>query len=166
MTTNFRLRSARSRIPGELFACALAASLLTGCQSSPVLTTEYISPRVTGRVLDATTHQPVANVRVRKILHENQVLDATVDQPPKGGQALQDMQSVTTRTDRNGNFTLECQRNMSVIRHGGWSSVTLGFQHTDYARFTTNFMLTAATLTPDGGPLVVTGDILLRPLSK
>ena len=144
----------------------VTVALLAGCASSPVLTTEYISPRVTGRVLDAETHQPIANARVRKILNPNQVMDATVDQAPKGGQALQNMQAVGTRTDREGRFMLSSQRDMSIVRHGGWSEVTLALSRDGYAKLTTNYTLMQANLSPDGQPEVNAGDILLKPLSK
>ena len=51
----------------HLHVLASSALLLAGCQSSPVLSSQYISPRVKGRVLDAATGQPIRNVSIRRL---------------------------------------------------------------------------------------------------
>jgi len=138
---------------------ALAALLQAGCQTSSP--SQYISPRVTGRVLDGQTHQPVAGVQVKRVTAgENlQGIDT-----PRGGKAMEKNPAV--RTGADGTFVLDSERALTFFRRGGWYSVTLSFQHPDYERFLTTYTLKDATTTPEGEPLVKAKDILLFPLEK
>ncbi len=130
----------------------------TGCQSSSP--SQYISPRITGRVVDAQTQQPIAGVQVRRLAPE--ALDGV--EVIKGGQILD--QSPAVRTDDDGSFVLASERNLALFQRLGWYSVSLAFSHPNYTRLTTEFTLVNATNTPAGEPLVQAGEIRLQPKPK
>ncbi len=138
-----------------LFAVALA-----GCQS--VKFTHYISPRVTGRVLAVDTRQPLPDATVRRVVPYPTDGEDTA---PKGGQLL--MRSSGVRTDADGRFVLDGERDVALFRHPAWWSVTLSFTADGYRFYQTNY--TSANLSghsPEGEPLVNAGDILLNPKSQ
>jgi hypothetical protein len=138
----------------------LLAAALTGCQSGKH--SYYTAPRVTGRVLAAGTQQPLGKTTVRRMLPQPYAGAAT---QPKGGQ-LQ-MVPGGVRTDADGRFVLESERVVAMFRRGGWHSVSVSFTHAGYRSFQTNY--TAARFkerSPEGVPLVNTGDVLLEPVSK
>ena len=84
---------------------------------------------------------------------------------PKGGELL--MEPAGVRTDASGRFALEAERVVAVFRRGNWHSVTVSFERSGYESFQTNF--TSAGFkerSPEGVPLVNTGDILLTPNSQ
>ena len=139
----------------------LVLALVAGCQSSPVLNSQYISPRVTGRVLDAATSQPIRNVSIRR-LTPGQI--EAVSSPAAGDQSLERTRAL--RTDRDGRFDLDSERDLTLFRRAGWYSVTLAFTHKGYERFVTNYNLTSAVVAPSGEPVVNAGSILLQPASK
>ena len=137
----------------------MAALLLAGCQTySP---SQYLSPRVIGRVLDARTRQPIPDVLVRRFRSDENLrgLDTS-----KGGQAM--AQAPAVRTGPDGTFVLDSERNLAFLRKVGWYSVTLSFQHARYERFVTTYTLKDATKTSNGETLVKAKDILLVPLAK
>lgn len=139
-----------------LLACALA-----GCQSSPVLNSQYISPRVEGRVLDAATHQPIANVSIRRLApRHTEVANA----PASGARALDQPRAI--RTDREGRFDLDSERDLTLLRQSGWYAVTLAFTHKGYERFVTNYTLANAVVSPSGEPIVNAGSVLLQPVTS
>ncbi|MCX6926799.1 MAG: hypothetical protein NT154_26880 [Verrucomicrobia bacterium] len=134
----------------------LAAVTLVGCQSASF--SSYISPRVTGRVLAADTRQPITGVKVRRVIP-----DATqdYDQPVKGGQRLESAAGV--RTDAQGRFVLDAQRDLTLLQQQIWFSVVVSFQYEGYVNLRTNFTAATATTTAsDGAPVVNAGDILLH----
>jgi len=136
----------------------LAAMALAGCQSASFST--YISPRVTGRVLAADTRQPIADVKVRRV---NPNANQNYDDPAKGGQRMESAAGV--RTDPQGRFVLDAERDLTLLQQQVWFSVTVSFQREGYLTLRTNF--TAANTTtnaPDGAPVVNAGDVLLRPM--
>ena len=136
----------------------LVAVALVGCKS--VLVSAYISPRVTGRVLAADTRQPLAGVKIQRVKPSaGQDYDAT----PRGGQRMGAMTGI--RTDQQGRFVLEAERDLTLIQQQFWYSVTVSFQREGYLTLQTNFTATSATNTPDGTPVVNAGDILLHPVS-
>ena len=139
--------------------CFLLTLLLAGCQSQS--DSQYVSPRVTGRVLDAQTHQPVPDVRVRRVSANESLreLDA-----PKGGQMME--QAPAARTGADGAFVLDSVTDLSFFRKLGWYSVTLSFEHPHYERFVTTYTLKDATNTTSGEPWVKAKDILLFPLAR
>ena len=128
---------------------------LVGCKSSSP--SQYTSPRITGRVLDAQTQQPIEGVQVRRLTPQ----DPNVDQAIKGGQRVE--QTPAIRTGRDGTFVLVSERNLVLFQRLGWYSVTLALTHPRYERLTTEFTLANATNTPTGEPLVRAGDIRLQP---
>lgn len=131
-----------------LIVITLAA---VGCKHRTL--TPYVAPRVTGRVLDATTGQPVAQVKVWRNAPARREAE-------KAGEML--LEPAPARTDGEGRFELASERTLSPFR-GGWSSVSLRFVHPQYSGFTTNFTLRDATNLPSGEPCVSPGDIHLAP---
>src|SRR5262249_55328226 len=137
-----------------LVACALPA-----CKSySP---SQYISPRVEGRVLDAQSHQPVADVQVRPLMTDERY---RLQEPPKGGAVMAKTPAV--RTGGDGTFVVDSERGLGLLRQPGWYAVTLTFQHAAYEYFTKTCTLKDSTNGPSGEPLIITGDILLIPVAK
>jgi hypothetical protein len=141
----------------------LALLGLGGCASgSP---SHYISPQVIGRVLDAQTHQPLANVRVQRIdpHHPSQRQDITTG-AEAGAMMLR--QPLTYHTDEAGRFKLESITYFAVFRTVGWHSVSVSFQHKGYAPLDASYTPTNATNSPSGEPVVNAADILLQPLTR
>lgn len=140
-------------------ALVLATWVVAGCKSwSP---SPYISPRVEGRVLDADTRQPLAEVKVTRV-QETARLDT--GEPPRGAQALQ--RNRTIRTDRAGRFVVDSERDLVLLRRVTWYSVTLAFERGGYDRLQKTYTLAnLSTNSPSGKPLIKTGDILLQPAS-
>lgn len=148
------------RLVGRLAALGFAV-VWAGCQSSPVLNSQYISPRVTGRLVDAVTGQPIRNVSVRRVI-PGQPLAASPSRG--GGESLERNPGI--RTDANGAFDLDSERDLTIIRQAGWYSVTVAFARKGYDRLVTTHTLTNAVLTPSGEPLVNAGDLRIQPSSK
>ena len=138
----------------------LAAIALAGCKSVSVST--YISPRVTGRVLATDTRQPIANVKIKRV---NPTAAQDYDAPTRGGQRMESAGGV--RTDAQGRFVLDAERDLTLLQQQVWFSVTVSFQRAGYLTLRTNFtVLHTTTNAPDGAPVVNAGDILLRPVSQ
>ena len=134
----------------------LAAVALVGCESMPF--SPFVSPRVTGRVLAADSHQPLAGVVVQSGAQARASYSAM---PPKGGDIM--MQKAPARTDREGRFTLETERVLTPFRAPGWFSVQLLFERSGYERFRTNYStLNVSTNSAKGEPLLDAGDVLLQ----
>ena len=152
------LRGAASRtrrLIAGLLLLALAGAV--GCRS----VSQYVSPRVEGRVLDAHSSQPIKDVLVRRVdAHE----DLKVTDPAKGGQLMQ--QEPGARTSADGRFRLDSIRDVAVFRHLSWYSVTLSFEHPDYVRIKATYDLSEYTNSGQGEPLVRTRDVLLVPKSE
>jgi hypothetical protein len=143
--------------PSRLIPFSLLLVALAGCQSREVV--HYTSPEIRGRVLDAGTHQPIANVHVWRAVANNNF--ETFD-PPKGGQLL--IQSAPGLTDAGGRFVLESKSVFALFWSPGWWGVPVTYQHSGYQLFQTNY--TAANVisnTSDGPPVVDAGDVLLKP---
>ena len=143
-----------------ILAPVLLSASLAGCQSGGV--TYYVAPEVTGRVLAADTHQPLANATVQR---------GGADQsfepfgPPKGGQIL--IQTGAARTDAAGKFILESKSVFALFRQPGWWSVQVTCSHSGYDSFQTNYTGTNVTShSAAGAPVVDAGDILLPPLPR
>lgn len=147
------------RVAPLQIGCALAACIVAGCQSTSP--SQYISPRVEGRVLDAQSRQPIGGVMVRRLDPGAEVAPGEI---PKGARAME--QALDVRTGKDGVFALASERNLQLFQRSGWYSVTISFKHAGYSLFTTNYTLANATNTPGREPLVKAGDILLVPLSR
>ena len=143
----------------------LAASILgascpiLGCKSMSV--TRYVSPRITGRVVDAETHQPIQGVQVRRV---NSEVEYRSTQPPKGGQLMAAAPVVRTQSD--GTFILDSVKDLSFLRKPGWYSVNLAFQHPGYDRLRVSYSLADATNTVSGEPLIPDREVPLAPSKR
>jgi hypothetical protein len=143
------------------FAAFLFAGIIfTGCAANNF--SHYTSPEITGRVLAADTHQPLANVRVQR----PGVTDVFAPfGPPKGATVL--MQPVPAYTDAQGRFALDSQSTFSIFRGAGWWSAPVMYEHSGYETFSTNYTaVNVTTNSPAGAPIVDAGDILLEPAIK
>ena len=137
----------------------LVALLLAGCTSySP---SQYVSPRVEGRVLDSQSHLPIQGVAVRRIINDGS--DRSMD-VPRGGEVM--MRPAPIHTASDGTFVLESKRDLVLLRSIGWYSIALAFEQGGYRRLTTNYTMLMATNTAKGEPLVRAGDLLLSPTPK
>jgi hypothetical protein len=133
---------------------------VAGCQSGDY--NHYTAPEVTGRVLAADTHQPLANVHVLRGGANNNFEPFG---PPKGGQLL--IQPAVVLTDAAGRFVLESKSVFALFRRAGWWSAPVTYQLTGYESFSTNY--TASNVisnTAAGPPVVAAGDVLLQPVGK
>ena len=153
-------RSVSRRTANGQLALLLFAAALTGCKSDQF--TYYISPRVTGRVLAANTHQPLADVKVRRVVPPP---NTDTDGTRRGSQFME--QTTAARTDADGKFVLDSEKDLALFRHTGWYSVTVSFERTGYTLFETNYTVANVSgYSSQGAPLVNTGDILLKPKSQ
>jgi hypothetical protein len=144
----------------KLVSVSLLLAVLAGCQSGSI--THYTSPEVTGRVLAADTHQPIANVNVQRVGSDGNFQPFG---PPKGGQLL--MQTGGARTDADGRFVLESKSVFALFRQPGWWSVPVAFEHSNYKSFQTNYTGDNVTShSAEGAPVIDAGDILLQPVSE
>ena len=75
-------------------------------------------------------------------------------------------QAPAVRTAADGTFMLECVRTLAVFRKIGWYDVKISFEHPGFERFTATYTLAQATNTPEGVPVVNTGEVALEPLQK
>lgn len=145
----------------KLRSCYLLAVLVfsfigwIGCQSP----SQYTSPRVTGRVLDEQTRQPIKDVQVSRVSGNRAEMD-----PPKGAERLDQTPFVVTGA--GGEFALGSVRDLAFIRRMQWYSVTLSFSHRGYQRLVTSYSRSNSTNTSAGEPLVEAGDVLLKPLAR
>jgi hypothetical protein len=136
-----------------------AVCMLAGCKTHSA--SQYISPRVEGRVIDKSTRQPIADVRVRRVTPDQEYPPM---EPVKGAQVI--AQPPAIRTGPDGTFVLDSIRDVALFRKLDWFSVSLSFEHPGYEPLTTRYSYTSATNTPAGEPVVHAGDILLNPLAK
>jgi len=147
----------RTPVRLELFILLLGLLGVAGCNSFGL--TNGVTPQVTGRVLAADTHQPIAGVKVIRILPGQPAVGSS---PANGAQRLRQGRPETTGAD--GNFTLSGQEYITFFRHASWWSVKLAFQAPGYTLLQTNFSAADVTNTSDtGAPAVNTGDIFLKP---
>jgi hypothetical protein len=142
-----------------LLICLVAACLPCGCKTgSP---SQYVSPRVEGRVLDSVTRQPINSVQVRRVSADGNEATTT---PMKGGELLRHQPAVESSTD--GSFVMDSVRYVAFLQTLGWFTLDLSFSHHDYQTYVAHFTLANSTNTATGEPLIRTGDILLTPLPK
>ena len=136
--------------PGLLPALLLVA----GCKSFGP--SECVTPSVTGRVLAADTQQPLAGVRVSRV-----VPGENPGAPAKGAQLQQQGRPETTAAD--GVFTLARQSYVTLFRHSQWWSMRLAYQAPGYVSFQTNYWATSFTnKTAVGDSTINVGNVLLK----
>jgi len=135
----------------------LAVSIVggAGCHAP----SQFSSPRITGRVLDEETRQPLKNVQVRRVSDTTPAMA-----PPKGGEMLK--QAPAVFTDPEGGFVLKSVRDLAFIQRVQWYSVSVSFAHRGYEQLLITYPLSSATNTPSGEPIVSAGDVLLKSLAK
>ena len=144
----------------KLITLLLSLVALAGCQSGGAV--HYTAPEVTGRVLAADTHQPLANVHV---LRGEPGGNFEPFGPPKGGQQI--IQPAPVLTDAEGRFLLESKSVFALFRDAGWWSTPVTYQLAGFESFSTNY--TAANVTrhtSTGAPVVDAGDVLLQPAAQ
>ena len=157
---NESMKSSLNR-PGWVAGCAAVMLLGSGCQSGKI--THYTSPQVTGRVLAADTHQPLAGARVTRVEPDGVTDD--ISGPLHGSQQM--TQSGSVWTDAQGRFVLDSRSVFAPFRRSAWLSVSVAYSHSDYATFQTNYTdINVTTNTSNGAPVVNAGDVLLRPLPR
>jgi hypothetical protein len=141
----------------RLIGVFLCAFILAGCKE--LAWGPYVSPRVAGRVLAADTRQPLAGVKVTRGRPEPPLRAGWA---PHGGELL--VRKLPISTGPNGQFVMESERVLTLVRWGGWSSVHLNFDRAGYLRLQTNFPISSLTVTnaPDGVPLLDAGQVLLQ----
>jgi hypothetical protein len=150
----------RRSLPSKWAHVFLAAvCILAGCKThSP---SQYVSPRVEGRVVDKLTHQPIAEVQVRRVTPDEK---APPMDPVKGAQLIGKAPAFHTGPD--GSFVLDSVRDVALFRKLDWISVSLSFEHPGYEHLETRYSFTTATNTAAGEPVVNAGDVTLTPLAK
>jgi hypothetical protein len=138
----------------RIVMCLLFVLSAAGCQSRPF--GPYVAPAVTGRVLAADTRQPLAGVKVTR--------GASV---PAAGASLKGAELLAlkspVRTGRDGNFTLDSERVLSVVRGLDWNVVSLSFDCGGYQHFHTNCPTTLVSSALNGKPVLDVGQIILQP---
>jgi hypothetical protein len=133
--------------------------MLAGCKTHSA--SQYISPRVEGRVIDKSTRQPIADVTIQRVTPDQEI--PPMD-PVKGSQLMEKKPAIRSAGD--GTFVLDSVRDVALFRKLDWFSVSLSFEHPGYESLTTRYSYTNATNSPSGEPVVHAGDILLSPLAK
>jgi hypothetical protein len=139
-------------------ALSAAACTLAGCAS--VSPSQYVSPRVAGRVLDLETRQPIKDAQVRRVSEEANTARDTAS----GGRLLEQASAVRTGVD--GRFMMKSVRTLALFGNVGWYSVTLAFERAGYESVARTYTLANSTNAPSGEPIVQAGDILLPQLAK
>jgi hypothetical protein len=138
-----------------LFVPLALALFLTGCKGWSL--SQCVSPRVTGRVLDSETRQPLERVEVHRVI---QSLPSN-NTPPKGGQKLQNTPRIVL-TGADGSFTLDAIYSVAAFQVFSWSSVDVHFRCSGYLALTTNLVNSVESSDSGGGPSLNAGDILLH----
>jgi hypothetical protein len=138
----------------RLLPLALSPFFLGGCQSASP--TAYVAPRITGRVLDVQSQQPLAQVTVRRLGDDQ---NRSRMEPRHGGQTLQ--QPPAFRTSVDGAFVLESARALTPFRTTGWYVVYVAFELEGYESKVIHYTLANATNNFKGEPVINAGDIKL-----
>jgi hypothetical protein len=151
MQKDFRMK-ALSILPASLALMLL----LTGCRGWSL--SQCVSPRVTGRVLDSETLQPLMGAEVQRVAARPR---QSGNAPPKGAQLMQDAPRIVL-TSVDGSFTLDPIYSVAAFRVLSWSSVDVQFRRAGYLTLTTNLISSADSSDSGGEPYVKAGDILLH----
>jgi hypothetical protein len=145
----------RLRFGRFTFVMLAMAAVLPGCKHSP---SQYVAPRVTGRVVDVQTRLPVPDVLVQR-LGDNRPPSAV--EPVRGAETL--ARSAGERTKDDGSFAFGSESGLAFFRKLRWYSVTLVFSRAGYEGLTREYSSTDAITTSSGEPWINAGDVLLIP---
>jgi hypothetical protein len=145
------------RVVIRMLMCLLLSLFAAGCKSRPL--GPYSSPAVVGRVLAADTRQPLAGVKVTRGASLT-----SAGASLKGAELLALKNPV--RTDKDGDFALDSERVLSVVRGLDWNIVSLSFNCGGYQHFHTNCPTTLATSALTGQPVLDVGQIILQPAHR
>ena len=137
---------------------------VAGCSSLRGPHVEYDAPRVTGRVVDAETDQPIHRASIRRWAQPPVRSSA---EPEKGATRLRS--EPVTYTDEAGRFVVPPKRSAYLLfGHGGAAfSAPLVIRHPNYVGLATN--LTGAKFPAEGKsgpPVIEAGDLRLVPERK
>jgi hypothetical protein len=138
----------------RIVTCLLLVLFAAGCQSRPL--GPYVAPAVTGRVLASDTRQPLAGVKVTRGESAS-----SAGASLKGAELLALKNPV--RTGKDGDFALDSERVLSVVRGLDWNIVSLSFDCGGYRHFQTNCLTTLVTSGLTGKPVLDVGQIFLQP---
>ncbi|MEI7533221.1 MAG: hypothetical protein WCK57_02550 [Verrucomicrobiae bacterium] len=131
----------------------LAALLLAGCKVFDPASA--VTPQITGQVLAADTRQPLAGVKVIR------VMPGQGSAPLHGAELMQ--QSLPENTDAAGRFSVAGSDYFTFFHRTSWGAVRLSFQASGYYPLTTNFTaLSFTNQTATGEPVVDVGEVLLK----
>jgi hypothetical protein len=137
----------------------IAFLALTGCSS--FRWSDYVAPQVNGRVLDATTREPVERAAAHRVWGGNQSADPTT--PGAARLLAKDM----VLTDAQGRFCLGAVKDALTFSSGGMYGVRLSFTHSDYLTINTNVSGTNIFQdSPKTVPTLDVGDIFLHRVTK
>ena len=146
--------------PKAVILISLVSFLWAGCEMGGPA--HYTRPEVTGRVVDANTHLPLANVIVQCGGSDQSFQPFG---PPKGGQLL--TAPAVVRTDAEGQFVSPPRTVFALFRQPGWWSVPVTFSHSHYETFQTNYTGSNVTShSASGAPVVDAGEVLLKPVAR
>jgi hypothetical protein len=157
----FGICSARTlQVKHRILLVLAVTACVAGCKSTSP--SQYISPRVEGRVLDGQSHEPIQGVRVHRVVQggNQQVADT-----PHGGEQMEEAPVMVT-TSADGSFVVDSERDIALFRHVSWYSVSIAFEHPAYTSYTATYMSSNAVTTASGEPVVHAGDVLMKPLTK
>jgi len=138
----------------------MLAFAVAGCKSTSP--SQYISPRVEGRVVDSQSHEPIQGVRVHRVVTGGGQLAA---EPTHGGEIMEDAPIVVS-TGKDGGFVVDSQRDIALFNRSNWYSVSIVFEHPSYQPLTETYRSSNAVTTASGEPLVKAGDVLLVPVLR
>lgn len=143
----------------RVLLCGLITLFATGCQSVGVF--HGVMPSVCGRVLASDTRQPLAGVRVIRVVPGQ---GAGGRAPVKGAELLQ--QEPPILTDATGRFVLPGKTYLLWLRPSGRSTVRLALQARGYTAFQTNVVPPKVSgSNPAPEPKIFVGDIWLKPVA-
>jgi hypothetical protein len=143
------------------FVAVLAAAIVTGCDSFHGPGVEYTAPKISGRLVDDKTGQPVVNARVGR---QKELFKPTPGEWRKGGEDLL-RQHDYVRTDADGRFVLPSEHAALLFWFGDIGmNLDLATQHRRYGLVETNLPYSAIVTNSASGELEVpAGDWRLSP---
>lgn len=150
----------RTMTPGVAWTVLIAiVALVSGCSSTKL--SSYISPRLTGTIVDAQTGKPIKGAKIQRLLNTGGVTDPA---QLKGAQLIEATPPV--RSDELGRFVVDSARDLSPFDHSGWWSVTIRYMAEGYATAVNLYGVEQSTNSPSGEPQVNAGVVKLQPFKR